>query len=248
MPVNWTCPYCNRDQTIVYRNTSTKQFAFDTVVSDEGYLGLEASAVICANPDCQKATISCHIVSAKYNGIETFIPQEKTVLSHHKLRPNSTSKPQPDYIPQVLRNDYYEACQIKDLSPKASATLARRCIQGMIRDFCGIREGTLFKEIEALKKLVDEGGAPKGVSDESIDALHAIREIGNIGAHMEKDINVIVDVDPNEAQVLIELIESLFEEWYVERQKRNDRFAKINEIAAEKKQQKHLPAPKAADD
>ena len=118
----------------------------------------------------------------------------------------------------------------------------------MIRDFCGIREGTLFKEIEALKKLVDEGSAPKGVSDESIDALHAIREIGNIGAHMEKDINVIVDVDPNEAQVLIELIESLFEEWYVERQKRNDRFAKINEIAAEKKQQKRLPAPKAADD
>lgn len=248
MSPNWTCPYCNRDQTIVYRNTSTKQFAFETVPSDEGFLGLEARAIICANPDCTKATISCKIVSATIGVNGNYIPEETTVLSHHKLRPNSTSKPQPDYIPQVLRNDYYEACQIKDLSPKASATLARRCIQGMIRDFCGIREGTLFKEIEALKKLVDEGGAPKGVSDESIDALHAIREIGNIGAHMEKDINVIVDVDPNEAQVLIELIESLFEEWYVERQKRNNRFAKISAIAAEKKQQKRLPAPKAADD
>jgi hypothetical protein len=27
-------------------------------------------------------------------------------------------------------------------------------------------------------------------------AIHAVRTIGNIGAHMEKDINLIVDVDP----------------------------------------------------
>ena len=34
----------------------------------------------------------------------------------------------------------------------------------------------------------------------------AVRKVGNIGAHMEKDINVIVDVDPDEAQHLIGLI------------------------------------------
>lgn len=37
-----------------------------------------------------------------------------------------------------------------------------------------------------------------------------VREIGNIGAHMEADINVIIDVDPDEAQILIDLVELLF--------------------------------------
>lgn len=108
----------------------------------------------------------------------------------------------------------------------------------MIRDFCGISKPTLFKEIEALKKLLDESNAPKGVSADSVEAIDHIRQIGNIGAHMEKDINVIIDVDPEEAQVLIELIETLFEEWYVARHKREERFARVKTIADEKAAQK----------
>ena len=34
-------------------------------------------------------------------------------------------------IPQLM-DDYEEACAIVNLSPKASATLSRRCLQGMI--------------------------------------------------------------------------------------------------------------------
>ena len=52
---------------------------------------------------------------------------------------------------------------------------------------------------------------------------------------MEKDVNNIVDVDPDEAVVLIELAETLFEEWYVERHNREQRFKKLEAIAAEKK-------------
>ena len=45
----------------------------------------------------------------------------------------------------------------------------------------------------------------------SVDAIDAVRKIGNIGAHMERDINLIVDIDPNEAAILIGLIELLFQ-------------------------------------
>eukprot|EP00439_Symbiodinium_sp_Y106_P088730 s1_g1266.t1 len=107
-------------------------------------------------------------------------------------------------------------------------------MQGMIRDFCGIDERTLHLQINTLERLNDEGNAPKGVFDETIIALHNVRKIGNIGAHMEKDINLIVDVDPNEATILIELIETLFEEWYVARHQREQRFSKLNEIATDK--------------
>jgi hypothetical protein len=60
---------------------------------------------------------------------------------------------------------------------------------------------------------------------------------------MEADINVIVDVDPDEAKILIGLTELLFEEWYKAREQRKEHLAKLHEIAAEKKelqQQKQL--------
>jgi hypothetical protein len=134
-----------------------------------------------------------------------------------------------------LREDYREACLIREDSPKASATLARRCLQGMIRDFCGIARNTLLDEIKALRAAVDAGTAPSGVAPESVDAIDQVRSVGNIGAHMEKDIDRIIQVDPGEAQVLIELIESLFEEWYVARERRRLRFASVAAVAEQKK-------------
>ena len=109
---------------------------------------------------------------------------------------------------------------------------------------------TLAREIGELKKRVDAGAAPKGVEAETMDAIDAVRSIGNIGAHMESDINVIIDVEPGEAQALIELIELLFEDWYIAREKRQERLSKITAIADDKKAAKaagqgSLPSPDA---
>jgi hypothetical protein len=59
---------------------------------------------------------------------------------------------------------------------------------------------------------------------------------------MEANINEIVDVDPNEAQALIELIEMLFTDWYVARHQRQERLKKVTDIAAGKKKAKDVPA------
>ncbi len=104
----------------------------------------------------------------------------------------------------------------------------------MIRDFADIKEPTLFREIQTLRNLVDEGKAPFGVSMDSVDAIDHVRGVGNIGAHMEKNIDHIVPVEPDEAQLLIELIESLFEEWYVARERRKNRFSGIRSLAESK--------------
>ncbi|MCB4456096.1 DUF4145 domain-containing protein [Leisingera sp. McT4-56] len=224
---------------VTQQNFSHKQVGFDTIEADVGHLGIDAVAIVCVNPDCGKAAINLSVCTAyKDHYGQVCLRSEPDRLLSRRLMPDHSAHPQPDYIPAPLVEDYIEACNIKDLSPKASATLARRCLQGMIRDFCGISKPTLFKEIEALKKLLDESNAPKGVSADSVEAIDHIRQIGNIGAHMEKDINVIIDVDPEEAQVLIELIETLFEEWYVARHKREERFARVKTIADEKAAQK----------
>lgn len=143
----------------------------------------------------------------------------------------------PDYIPAQILQDYQEACLIKDLSPKASATLSRRCLQGMIRDFGQVKAGRLFDEIKELDENLAAGTAPRDVSSDSIAALNAIRRIGNIGAHMEKDVSLLIDVDPGEAEALINVIELLLEEWYIERHKRRERFASILAIDEEKTRQ-----------
>lgn len=157
--------------------------------------------------------------------------------------PPSSAKPQPDYIPQPIRDDYNEACAIRDLSPKASATIIRRCLQGMIRDFCGIAKKRLVDEIDELRARVHDGRAPHGVQADTVEAIDQVRGIGNIGAHMEADINVIVDVDPDEAQILVELVELLFAEWYVARETRTQRLAKLKLIVDEKVRQRQLPPP-----
>ena len=54
----------------------------------------------------------------------------------------------------------------------------------MIRDFCDIRERTLFKEIETLEARLGQDDLPRGVEPETIEAMRAVKNVDNIGAHM----------------------------------------------------------------
>lgn len=84
---------------------------------------------------------------------------------------------------------------------------------------------TLKQEIDALKEKIDPG---------DWGAIDAVRRLGNIGAHMEKDVNIIVEVEPDEAQLLIGLIETLFEDWYVTREQKAARNKTLKELAEKK--------------
>jgi hypothetical protein len=202
---------------------------------DIGDVGVEITGVACLNEDCRKLSLVAALRRWDNRAIANLLG---SVLHEWRLMPESNAIPQPDYIPASLLQDYYEACRIRDLSAKASATLARRCLQGMIRDFCKIARGTLDAEIKELRAQLERGTVPPGVTPESIDAIDHIRSVGNIGAHMEKDVNLIIDIDPGEAQALIELIEMLFVEWYVARKQREERLARVAAIGKQKKQER----------
>jgi Domain of unknown function (DUF4145) len=230
--MNWTCPFCHRPQVVSKANISISNHIIRVGYGDDAELtAFRSVAIACLNGECRKMSLTTAL-----HGRDDSDPIElsKQALREWRLLPESFAKQQPDSVPAVLVNDYVEACRIRDLSPKASATLARRCLQGMIRDFCGISKATLFKEIEALREQLDAGDAAKGVTHESVDAIDAVRSVGNIGAHMEKEVDLIVEIEPGEAQMLIELIEMLFEEWYVERDKRTKRLAEITALSAQK--------------
>lgn len=234
--MNWVCPYCQRAQVAQGSNYSDSNTRIDIKGLDIGQVAVRAIAFGCANKLCKKLTLSVQLCKANVDSFDRYHGPKDTTLNSWQVLPESAAKPQPDYIPLALREDYVEACRIRDLSPKASATLSRRCLQGMILDFCGISKARLIDEIMELRKCVDEGRSPAGVSIEAIDAIDQVRGIGNIGAHMEKDINLIIPVDAEEAQLLIDLIEMLFGEWYVARHQRQESFARIAQASAAKKQ------------
>jgi hypothetical protein len=216
--------------------TSTLHIPIDDLA--DGSVGLSYVAIGCANPECKRLTLNLLVgqdQAVRYPSGGTYrqlIPGQVTFSQ--RVIPRSAAKPQPEYIPQGIREDYLEASLIAQDSPKASATLARRCLQGMVRHFGQVAGRTLFDEIEALRALVLAGTAPRGVTIESLEAIDHVRGIGNIGAHMEKDIDLIVAVDPGEAQKLLELIEMLFEDWYVEQHRRNERLQGIKTLGQEK--------------
>jgi Domain of unknown function (DUF4145) len=230
--MSWTCPYCGQPQVISSKNSHSVDFAIYVGETTKGPSGLSVFAVACLNPGCKQLSLNLQM-RARRNDEGYKLDLRKTTQVW-QLLPESSARPQPEFIPKPLVDDYVEACRIRDLSPKASATLARRCLQGMIRDFCGIAKPTLFKEIEALREQLDAGTAAKGVTHESVDAIDSVRSVGNIGAHMEKDVDLIIEIDPGEAQMLIDLIEMLFEEWYIERDKRARRLAEITALSAQK--------------
>lgn len=219
---NWTCPHCERAVTISSGRISTDNHVL-YFENAEGRRSFSSRFIVCPNPQCRKFTLTASLhESTRGPDGERFIKK----VEEWSLVPNSKAKTFPSYIPQAILDDYREACLIRDLSPKASATLARRCLQGIIRDFWAAKPGRLVDEIDQIRPHVDP------LTWEAIDA---VRKLGNIGAHMEKDINVIVDVDPEEAALLIGLIETVLREWYVAREERKIRMGAIVAAATAKK-------------
>ena len=95
-------------------------------------------------------------------------------------------------------------------SPKASAALGRRCLQHLLREKAGVKPNDLSKEI-------DEVLASKTLSSDLVDAIDAIRNIGNFAAHSLKSTNtgLVLDVEPGEAEWLLDVLDALFDFYFV---------------------------------
>ncbi len=130
-------------------------------------------------------------------------------------------------VPADLKVDYEEACGVLAISPKASAALSRRCLQGILRQR-GYNQRDLVKQITAA---LEETDATKALPISINDNIDAIRNFGNFSAHPMDDKTTlqIIDVDPEEAEWCLELIEELFEFAYVSPFRAAERKAALNQ-------------------
>ena len=230
-PFNWTCPHCNQLQTATDQNYNETKVHIPSTKSRHGRLRVDICNSVCLNPDCQELTLVFRIRPVKLittpNGQ---IPGSVgDPINSWQVIPENTAKAQPEYIPRSIVDNYRQACRIRKLSPNASATMSRRCLQGIIRNFWNIKgKRSLWNEIQTIEDKVDAT---------TWRAIDAVREVGNIGAHLQQDVNLILDVTPDEAQTLIDLIELLFKVWYVDRHERENRSAAVVAVSQAKKTQ-----------
>lgn len=225
MAESWRCPYCGNMATIGTYDIAEAEAKSSEILGADGRFAASIRIVKCPNPECSELSV--------FSSVERRNPYNAAVGEPKvwQLIPEASVRPLPDYIPEAIRQDYTEAFLIKDRSPKASATLARRCLQGMVRDFWGVKPSNLYSEIRELEGM-------GRVDPQTLDSLDAVRKVGNIGAHMENDVNTIVEVTEGEAEILLALIDSLVDDWYVARHGREERSKRLKEIVASKDEQR----------
>jgi len=172
------------------------------------------STTIC--PACSKAIIQLSEQTFTEDG-DSSGQSESLVLPRAATRPKA-----PSAVPSELAEDFNEACLVIEDSPKASAALSRRCLQGILR-----AQGYTQKDLApAIEALLSSNRLPTELA-ESVDA---IRNVGNFAAHPLKDKHTgeILPVEPHEAEWNLEVLEGLFDYFYVAPAKAQQKKAALN--------------------
>ena len=156
-------------------------------------------------PECQRFNLyllKCHLQGS-------YVAQ---VLESVAIRPKgATRPPPPSDVPTEFAEDYTEACLVLPDSAKASAALSRRCLQHVLREKGGVKHSDLANEIQ---QMLDSGRLPSHLTE----SLDAVRNIGNFAAHpiKSKSTGEIVPVEPGEAEWNLDVLEFLFDYFFVQ--------------------------------
>lgn len=191
---------------------------FNTNTTDNGiYISGDYFSVLsmtCPEPKCGKTLIKWS--TAKGSQPEEYIYPRMPYINS-------------EFVPESLKSDFTEACTLLDISPKASATFSRKCLEIILTER-GFKAGNLASQIEDAKKETHVDKAfPKNIR-ENLDIL---QKFGNFAVHNTKykNTNEIIDIEAQEAEYCIDLINRLisycYEEPATDSKMRNKFFNKI---------------------
>lgn len=199
------CPHCGVGIYVDWSNT----FAYvEDAGDEEPEYGQEIIHYQC--PECKGIIIKLiegpvEFLSGSYHVFIDDLRQEETIY------PVSNSRQVEEEVPEKYRKDFKEACSVLSLSPKASAAISRRILQSILREEFKIKSKDLAREIDSFLEL-------EGIPSHLSGAVDAIRNIGNFAAHPLKETHTgeILDVEPGEAEWLLDVLESLFDFTFVQ--------------------------------
>ena len=142
--------------------------------------------------------------------------------------PRQAAKPPaPKEVPEKIAKDFNEASAVLALSAQASAALSRRCLQHLLLDMKISSSNNLSQAIDAALK----SNLPSHLAEN----LDAIRNIGNFAAHPLKAEHTgeVIPVEPEEAEWNLDVLEMLFDFYYVQPSIASKRRENLNAKLAE---------------
>lgn len=207
------CPHCKVGIAEVYRKTEVFNYPQTTLLDGKVIQQQIWNALHQRCPECHEVIIQLGRLSPGV-GVATFLGYPHGADGARDIPPE---------VPTPYKDDFKEACLVLPLSAKASAALSRRCLQAVLREKGQTKKKDLADQID---EVIDAKAVPAYIAD----ALHAVRNIGNFGAHPMKSTNTgeIIDVEPGEAEWNLDVLESVFDFYFVQPELAAKRKAELN--------------------
>ena len=191
------CPHCRTGVHESWRHLS-HQNSSETQWTSRGEVNTAITLRTMACPECDKLIVQLVRVRGG------------SARAHVVYPLDAAERAAPQEVPEQLRSDYAEATAILSRSPKASAALSRRIVQQVLTD-----EGRYQKRnlSEQIGDFVDDPTNPSRLKGN----INYLREIGNFAAHPLKATNTgeVMPVEPGEAEWALEVVDGLFEFYFV---------------------------------
>jgi hypothetical protein len=172
-------------------------------------------------PACDKLNI--FLVNCDGESIEHLPINVKTRLPVHPRGPGRV--PCPVQVPEKIAAEYREACMVFYESPRASAAISRGVLQRILRETAKVSKGNLINEI-----LEVVGG--EHLPDHLALLLSAILKVGNFAAFPLKGSHptCIMPAETAEAALNLDVLEGLFDFYYVQPAMNARRFKSLNNM------------------
>lgn len=139
--------------------------------------------------------------------------------------PATSSRPRlSDDVPEEYASEYLAASQIIAFSPEASAALSRRLLSRFLAAHAGAGAGGLSQQIEKAARSPELPSYLK-------DALRSLTQMAKLEPNTEKSRRpeALAPVEPGEAEWLLDVIQPLFELYFVQPARLRRRHAELEE-------------------
>lgn len=160
----------------------------------------QVQARMCTCPQCARAVVE----------LAAFGQDESELKPRRRVYPSAITRVVPPEVTTPYSTDYKEAAEVLPISPKASAALSRRNVQAILQDKARVTGDNLHSQIGEILARPD---VPQSIKD----TIDMVRHVGNLAAHPIKSTHTgeIVEVELHEAEALLEVLDSLFDFYFV---------------------------------
>lgn len=198
------CPHC----TIAFRDIwHHDRMKYDNRADSDW----ECITTVC--PECHKPSIKMAKIPSPIDGA-LIDSVRKAFVKPQWVYPSSRRRKHiGDEVPDYFKSDYFEAGEVLLVSPRSSATLSRRILEALLREQ-GYDSNSLYGQINAVR---NEADPDKKLPSVLLTFIDAVRRFGNFSAHQKTNLETfqIIEVEPGEAELCLEIVEGLFEHYYV---------------------------------